>query len=115
MSRQHTGSSLKDVPPSVSGSASASVARLGLCATCNHAKTCSNCGTPEHPIFFCELFDDSVPVSASAPAAEVPKPKKPETFENAGEYKGLCTNCENRQSCTMAKQAGGVWHCEEYR
>jgi len=29
--------------------------------------------------------------------------------------KGLCINCENRNTCKFIKPNGGVWHCEEYR
>jgi len=113
MSRKHPGPSPTDIPQSVSVRASPSGTHLDLCSTCNHAKTCSNCGTPERPILFCEQFEDSVPVLASA--LDVGLPEKPESEQDAGQYKGLCVTCENRQSCTMAKQAGGVWHCEEYR
>ncbi len=110
MSRKHPGPDPTDISQNVSVSASVYGTHLDLCSTCNHAKTCGNRGTPERPILFCEQFEDSVPVSAPAPAAGLP-----ETEQDAGEYKGLCTNCENRQSCTTSKQAGGVWHCEEYR
>ncbi len=111
MSRKHAGPNPADISPNVSGSASASGTYLDLCSTCNHTKTCSNKGTPR-PIFFCEQFEDYLPVSASAPAAGLPE--KPESEQDACEYKGLCVTCENRQSCTMAAQVGGIWHCEEY-
>jgi hypothetical protein len=113
MSRKHRGPDRTDVPPCVSGGASPSGTHVDLCSTCNHGKTCSNRGTPERPVFFCEQFEDSVPVSAPAPAAGLPE--KPRSEQDARQYKGLCVNCENRQSCTITKQAGGVWHCEEYR
>lgn len=29
--------------------------------------------------------------------------------------KGLCINCENRNTCKYIKPDGGVWHCEEYK
>jgi hypothetical protein len=29
-------------------------------------------------------------------------------------YKGLCANCEKRQTCTLQRPEGGVWHCDEY-
>ncbi len=32
-----------------------------------------------------------------------------------GELKGLCANCEIRDTCTFPKAEGGIWHCEEYR
>ena len=30
-------------------------------------------------------------------------------------YKGLCINCDNRNTCKLIQPNGGVWHCEEYR
>jgi hypothetical protein len=27
---------------------------------------------------------------------------------------GLCVNCEHRAGCTLPRDPGGVWHCEEY-
>lgn len=33
---------------------------------------------------------------------------------DAGDCKGLCVNCANRQTCLFPKPEGGVWHCEEY-
>lgn len=27
---------------------------------------------------------------------------------------GLCLNCEHRDTCTLPRLEGGVWHCEEY-
>ena len=31
------------------------------------------------------------------------------------QVKGLCENCENRETCLLPKAEGGIWHCEEYR
>jgi hypothetical protein len=28
--------------------------------------------------------------------------------------KGLCLNCENRETCQYPISDGGVWHCDEY-
>jgi hypothetical protein len=28
---------------------------------------------------------------------------------------GLCSTCENSETCTFQKPEGGVWHCEEYK
>jgi hypothetical protein len=33
---------------------------------------------------------------------------------DGGDYKGLCVNCANRETCLLPKAEGGVWHCEEY-
>jgi len=46
---------------------------------------------------------------AAVDADAVGKEAEPEV------YKGLCVNCENRETCRLAKSEGGIWHCEEYR
>ena len=84
-----------------------------LCSTCNHAEACRGRSTPERPIFFCELFESFVPASAAPAAPAAPRPAAPS--KDAKEHKGLCMNCENRQTCSLPRPAGGVWHCEEYR
>lgn len=33
---------------------------------------------------------------------------------DAGECKGLCVSCANRETCLFPRAEGGVWHCEEY-
>jgi hypothetical protein len=47
-------------------------------------------------------------------------PSPPEGAMSRGEevyvegYKDLCASCAKRDSCTVSKSEGGVWHCEEY-
>jgi len=82
-----------------------------LCSTCTHAETCGNPSTPERPIFFCELFE----VFSPARVVTAPAGREPAGRRDAGEYKGLCLNCENRNTCTMPRPEGGIWHCEEYQ
>jgi len=82
-----------------------------LCSTCNHAPTCGNRGTPDRPIFFCELFEAFGPVEAAPALARPAASPKQETPDR---LMGLCSNCDNRQSCTIKKPGSGIWHCEEY-
>jgi hypothetical protein len=30
-------------------------------------------------------------------------------------HRGLCVNCDVRETCTFSKPEGGVWFCEEYQ
>lgn len=30
-------------------------------------------------------------------------------------HRGLCINCDVRDTCTFPKPEGGVWFCEEYQ
>lgn len=87
----------------------------GLCATCNEAAHCAYAKNATSPILFCEMFDESKPeeqVSVNTPPAQASPEgeKKPASL-----IKGLCVNCEHRDTCNFPKPEGGVWHCEEYR
>jgi hypothetical protein len=84
-----------------------------LCSTCNHAETCGRPSTPERPIFFCELFEAFVPVSATAAKAAAPKSQAGRPAATG--LKGLCMNCQKGQTCAIPKPDSGIWHCEEYR
>ena len=86
----------------------------GLCSTCNNSTTCifyQRNGS--RIVWFCELFDDYVPVQ------ELQKPEKKVAskteVKSKEKFKGLCVNCEDRDTCTFTKPEGGIWHCEEYR
>ena len=83
-----------------------------LCSTCNHAPTCGNHSTPENPVFYCEEFDAYVPMTPPKSSVSVSAPTE---MIDSDKYKGLCSNCENREACMLPKPEGGIWHCEEYR
>jgi len=92
----------------------------GLCSCCNAFKTCTYTKDPQRPILQCEEFDGIVP----SPLKMVPQgetlPGKGEKTPNSritdlNTYRGLCSLCEDRLTCTYPKPEGGVWHCEEYR
>jgi hypothetical protein len=93
---------------------------LGICSTCNHAPDCAHrIRNANTPIWDCENYDDHVSLSGvefNGGLSEIlPKPRKSRRAEfDAIEYKGLCRNCENRDTCNIARPAGGVWNCEEY-
>lgn len=90
----------------------------GLCATCARAATCTDPKASGRPVIFCEEFNGSRQnsvaekpnLSAVAENVDV-KPKAGKSTE----LKGLCINCEIRDTCTFPKAEGGIWHCEEYR
>ena len=111
MSRGRPASDPTDAARSVDQSASAARGCRDLCSTCSHAETCGTRSTPQRPIFFCELFEVFAPPPVVAPAAA----REPAPRHDAGEYKGLCVNCEHRSTCTLPRPEGGIWHCEEYR
>jgi hypothetical protein len=88
----------------------------GLCATCAIGALCTFPRDPKRPVMNCDEFEgyekgmkasmEAVHAAPSAPGdAAHPRDEK---------YKGLCSNCENRQGCTFPKPEGGVLNCEEY-
>lgn len=84
--------------------------RRDLCSTCKHVRTCSGRSTPDNPIFSCEAYEVYVPGSVENGS---------ETASQGGDaprkLNGLCSNCEERETCLFPKSEGGVWHCDEYR
>ena len=113
MSKRDSGSDPGDVRPPADCGALASRTYRDLCSTCNHASSCGTRSRPQRPVLFCEEFDAFVPVSTSTSGKTVSR--KTPSKQDATQYKGLCVNCENRETCTMHKDEGGIWHCEEYR
>ncbi len=88
----------------------------GLCSTCNNNNdvACGYRALRGYDALFCELFDISPnggdrDVGARLVAVEVIAVGKKTEREI---FKGLCINCENRETCGLAESEGGVWHCE---
>lgn len=97
-----------------------------LCTNCNCLPECDSTSAGRRPVYFCEQFDDfapekSVPKSKEdnfVPEKSVPKSKKTKDQkpkEPEGKYKGICVNCDFRETCVNATSEGGIWHCEEYQ
>ena len=85
----------------------------GLCSTCREAPTCTYRKDPRQPVWECDEFEYETPrMTISAPTDS--GVKFTAEYKNAGKHKGLCVNCESRETCTYRKPEGGVWHCEEY-
>lgn len=82
----------------------------GLCTSCMHAQTCMYLKKQELPVFHCEEFEIA-PVSGHK-YREATLQSTPS--ERQTRYRGLCSNCENRETCIYADTEGGVWHCEMY-
>ncbi|MBN2020658.1 MAG: hypothetical protein JW749_10595 [Sedimentisphaerales bacterium] len=83
---------------------------LGLCSTCNSKDVCLQRKNIKFPVLYCEEFDDSTALSAKVPKASGLPEKKPDLDTSMG----LCCNCGNRDTCTLRRTPGGIWHCEEY-
>jgi len=87
---------------------------FGLCSTCNHASTCKHSRNSNNPVWHCEEFDDYSPLAVTNNSHYTHSSS--DTGEKYSEkFKGLCMNCDNRNTCSKSQTEGGVWHCEEYR
>lgn len=84
----------------------------GLCSTCNNEPDCAHKNT-RGPVHQCEEFD-----AYQEPAGRIEHIAAPKKDNGNGKegrkFKGLCVNCNHRETCVNADLEGGVWHCEEY-
>lgn len=88
----------------------------GLCSTCANAPTCTFPRDPARPVLQCEEFEVHASPPAKAASEKTSPPPGPDRGEKAaGEYAGLCSTCEDRETCTYPNGEGGVWQCEECR
>lgn len=81
---------------------------VGLCCTCRNLPTCAirdiRC-----TVIACEEFCSEELI------IHPEKVSQPESVVEHALAKGLCANCEDRETCTLPKSETGVWHCEQYR
>jgi len=113
----------RDVSEETEGSVSSETPQYGgLCSTCKNVSTCTYPRDPERPIFYCCEHEGYEECEGSVSLALLRTGKvfsdQPESMVvnvDSTSFKGLCRNCQNRDTCTFPKPEGGVWHCEEYR
>jgi hypothetical protein len=86
----------------------------GLCQTCNHAADCGYVRSTGQPVIFCEEFSSETTRFVEEVRVEAPAPTV-EDMKLWDEYKGLCVNCDQRETCAIRRPETGIWHCEEYR
>ena len=87
----------------------------GLCVSCNLAENCMYRTGSKTAVHYCEEFTESGPKSQTMLRKVAPQlPPKEELRQVAG-LKGLCVNCDFRNTCTHGITEGGVWHCENYQ
>lgn len=96
-----------------------------LCLTCENGKSCTYPKSQGRPICYCEEHEEWKGLEGGVSLSLLKQPlalsRNPEatgdlTTDTSGVegIKGLCVNCENRETCVFPKPLGGVWHCEEY-
>jgi len=80
----------------------------GLCMNCDHRETCTFT-KPKDGVLSCEEYECTTKKSKERPP---PQPKPQAKTEK--KFKGLCVNCNHRETCTFTKPKDGVLSCEEY-
>jgi len=93
-----------------------------ICQTCIHVSECAHyqhCQEQGKAIFHCENFDDKpvlhvIENEIVHETEQISEPANTSVLYVQGRMKGLCINCEKRDSCKYPIRDGGVWHCEEY-
>jgi hypothetical protein len=81
-----------------------------LCRTCNFKDNCT-LSSSNAPILHCEEFDNS---NTSQRQSTRPNISTEENIIQYEQHMGLCANCVHKDTCSLSKIEGGVWHCEEY-
>jgi NADH:ubiquinone oxidoreductase subunit E len=93
-------------------------AQLGICANCSRMVLCTSRKNWIGPIRDCDDFDDrraAAPTSAVEPLSfPIDKSIDLAAPEEAEIYKGICSNCDNRETCGYRTPGQAVWFCEEY-
>ena len=88
----------------------------GLCMTCEHAPDCTYRKAANRAVQQCEEFESDLPKQDKRGHLSLVGSKEKPDVEPKEEnrFKGLCINCENRETCVFPKPEEGVWRCEEY-
>jgi hypothetical protein len=84
----------------------------GLCINCSNADECSYNRNHTKPIIFCEEF------SCADPSGSNIRTERPIILVDspiALMPGGICSDCENLETCHLQKTDGNVINCEEYR
>ena len=92
-------------------------AASGLCAACKNETCCIYTRDPDKPVLNCEEFEMALRVDPPRRDDSFLENllSSPATGEGPAKMMGLCSNCDDRETCIYPKPEGGVWHCEEYK
>jgi NADH:ubiquinone oxidoreductase subunit E len=93
-------------------------AQLGRCANCTRVVLCTSRKNWIGPIFDCEDFDDrrmaAPDLAVKSQSSAMDKLIDLLAPGEAEIYKGICINCDYRESCGYRSSDQAVWYCEEY-
>ena len=86
---------------------------LGICSNCIHLNDCRYRMQIDKAFFHCDEHESSRPnETVNLSHSETPADM---LTDSDRKYRGLCMNCDNRETCKIEKPETGIWHCEEYR
>ena len=93
---------------------------FGLCSSCKTASSCTYLRDLKRPVLQCEEFEGYESRIVKTTVKNIllktnPKFGSGNEERDLRKYPGLCSICEDRETCTFPKPEGGVWRCEEYR
>jgi hypothetical protein len=88
----------------------------GVCLACKFDPDCIYEAASGGTILQCEQFEMGFrqPAVQAPSLDELPFTGMPFHGRASRAYSGLCSNCDNRETCIYPKPEGGVWRCEEY-
>ncbi len=93
---------------------------MGLCSCCRFSSGCTFPRDSVRPVLQCEEFDGiSKPENITMKWVERPHTPRisgpPLSPQHQSPLRGLCADCDGRNTCVYPKPEGGVWHCEEFK
>ena len=88
-----------------------------LCSNCKNDSDCTFKKERQKPSFYCEEFEvaESPPIKVTKKERTAANTPVDDEEADSSKFIGLCSNCDNRRTCTFPKPEGGIWHCEEYQ
>ena len=84
--------------------------KKSICTTCIHSGHCVYQGRSIKSIIACDEFESK---TENPEQSEILSERR--GAETEGLFKGLCANCNYRNTCMLADSVSGIWHCEEYK
>ena len=87
---------------------------LGIGSTCNNVAICNNRKRHNQPVWYCNEHDDYYVYRNNKPIILTKEEFLGSQKKETNHFNGLCSNCDDRESCSFTKPDSGVWHCAEY-
>ena len=93
-------------------------AQLGICVNCVRMELCTSRKNWIGPIRDCEDFEDrrtaALELEVESQSSAMNQSIDFSALEEIELYKGICSNCDNQETCGYRTPGQDVWYCEEY-